>query len=79
MEKTLCVIPEVVWVENLYSSSVASAKTNPLRKNSLSNLVEDHEDEDEEEEEGHDLPQDGEWTLLPDGTKQIYNLYKVSS
>ena len=26
--------------------------------------------EDDDDEEGHGLEEDGEWTLLPDGTKQ---------
>lgn len=64
MELTLEVSPEVVWVENHYQS----------QGDYLSTADEETDDEDEE---GHSLEVDGEWTLLPDGTKQIFNLYKA--
>ncbi|TRY63467.1 hypothetical protein TCAL_11839 [Tigriopus californicus] len=64
VELTLEVSPEVVWVENHYQS----------QGDYLSMTDEETDDEDEE---GHSLEVDGEWTLLPDGTKQIFNLYKA--
>lgn len=79
MEKTLEVSPEVIWVENHYQTSPeAHLRTRPSNfggggagfNGDISSSS------DDEEEEGHDLPTDGEWTLLPDGTKQIFNLYK---
>ena len=69
--------PEVVWVENHCQASDA---VNHGARNKLPNemMYGEECDEDEDEEDGHDLPTHGEWTLLPDGTKQIFNLYKVS-
>ncbi len=81
VEKTLEVTPEVVWIENHYHSGsvpnddddVDDHRQNFLsdRLRSSSNKKEDDSSSDDDEEEGHGLEEDGEWTLLPDGTKQV--------
>jgi len=53
-----------------------SRRLDQLRPGFAREDTQDEDEDDEEEEEGHDLPTEGEWTLLPDGTRQILNLYR---
>ena len=71
--------PEVVWVENHYHCGCVDDDDNSALNvsNANSNNVDESSDSNDEEEEGHGLETDGEWTLLPNGTKQIFNLYKA--
>ncbi len=79
VEKTLEVSPQVVCVENHYyglaSSSNYTSFSAPYSPRQQYNSASDSgtlsSSEDDEDEEGHALETDGEWTLLPDGTKQV--------
>ncbi len=68
VERTLLVSPEVVWVENHF---YVDKNDCPDYLKSVSSSKEDFDDED-----GHELPKVGQWTVLPDGTKQILNLHE---
>ena len=82
MEKTLEVSPNVVWIENhIHDSSSSSHYPHISSSNAISTCSHPHmadSDDDDDEEDGHELEHDGEWTILPNGTKQVlYNLTKM--
>ncbi len=61
VENALDVWPEVIWVENHFYDEDAP---DFLKSSS------------DAEEAGFDLEVEGDWTILPNGTKQILNLYE---